>query len=105
MKKLWATFLTGSDDEKCIMSHDEDFITKMTHILKFEMLKKDDVILVIRKKIDEHFVSMEEVNTELKSLKKEKTLESASKHMVLKDKAMFHKACVLVLNDVLKEIE
>jgi hypothetical protein len=68
-------------------------------------MNRDEIVKMIMKKIDEHFTSMEEVNLELKTMKKEKTIESAAKHMILKDKAVFHKACVLVLNDVLKEIK
>ena len=68
-------------------------------------MNRDEILKLIMKKIDEHFTAMEEVDKEIKALKKEKTIESAAKHMILKDKGVFHKACVMVLNDVLKEIK
>ncbi len=68
-------------------------------------MNRDEIVQLIIKKVDEHFNVMNATNDEIKNLKKEKTIESAAKHMILKDKAIFHKACVLVLNDLLKEIK
>lgn len=64
-----------------------------------------DILLSLNKKIDEHKKEIELVNEQFAELKKEVSPQTAMKHMVLKDKIMFHKACLLCLEDLKKEIE
>lgn len=60
-----------------------------------------EILNIINTKIDEHKKEVEACSGGLEALqKKEKALDNAMKHMVLKDKIIFHKACLLVLNDL-----
>lgn len=59
---------------------------------------------LISSRAGEHDKARVAAADELKAMKKEKTIESASKHMILKDKIMFHKACSMALKQVLEEI-
>lgn len=68
------------------------------------MKSNDELKVFFDKKIDEHKSIMDQLNFDLKNLVKDGKIESAMKHMVLKDKLLFHKACILTLDDVKKEI-
>lgn len=60
-----------------------------------------EIITLINTKIEEHKKEIEACDIGLKALlKKDKALDNAMKHMILKDKVIFHKACLLALNDL-----
>ena len=60
----------------------------------------------ITKNIKDHIVEVEGCELELEKLNKaKKTLDTAQKIMVYKDKMLFHKACVLCLNQLKEELQ
>lgn len=66
----------------------------------------NEILTDIDKRIKEHTDIIEEVDAELKSFgraggaARNTDIQVASKKLVLKDKIMFHKAAILVLNDL-----
>lgn len=81
-------------------------------------MDKEKVLGIIKQKIAEHRYEMDQSQLNNESIQREmsKAKESlllerkdvimkASKLVVLKDKAMFHKACIAALEDVLAEVE
>jgi hypothetical protein len=62
----------------------------------------------INSKIEEHKKEIQLANDELEDLKKDKkaygSMQVAMKHIVLKDKIMFHKAAILTLDDLKQTI-
>jgi hypothetical protein len=67
-------------------------------------MNKEQIISIIKGKIIEHKSIIEEIDFDLKNTVKEKKIESAMKHLVLKDKMIFHKAAILTLEDLLTEL-
>lgn len=81
-------------------------------------MDREKVLGIIKKKIAEHKYEMdmsqlnnESIQRELSKAKESLLLDRkdvmmrASNLVVLKDKAMFHKACVAVLEDVLSDLK
>lgn len=69
------------------------------------MKSTEEIVRLLDKKIEEHKTVIEDMSEDLKKMKKDGKIESAYKHMILKDKLMFHKAAILALKDVKNEIQ
>ena len=71
-------------------------------------MDKEQIIQVINKRINEHKQSLNEVAELVKEqqekAKKTRSPEDAMKLMAGKDRILFDKACLLLLEDLLKEI-
>ena len=65
----------------------------------------EEIIKDIEIKIKEHKDIIEEVNYDIKGMRKDAKLETAQKYMILKDKILFHQSSVMVLTDLLKGIK
>lgn len=71
-------------------------------------MDKLKIIEAIDKRLKEHKVEIDGVQRDLldeKGKLKPKSVEAAAKLLALKDKMLFHKAAILVLEDLKKEIE
>lgn len=66
-----------------------------------------EILIILTKKLEEHIAEVKGANEALEAAKKfgMKDITSATKLLVLKDKIMFHKACLAALDDLRKEIE
>lgn len=67
----------------------------------------EKILSIIEKKISEHQTEINGAQNELldkNSQLKNKSVSEAAKLLVLKDKIMFHKAALLVLEDLKKDI-
>lgn len=81
------------------------------------MKQVPEIIQDLRKKVKEHELELEFTLEEQEKIKKnisklkeknkgpQELMQLSSKLMVLKDKAMFHKAAILTLNNVLEDIK
>lgn len=69
------------------------------------MKQVPEIVTLINRKIREHKVEIEGASIELLNMRKDGQIQTAMKHMVLKDKMVFHKACIATLEDLLKDIE
>lgn len=72
-------------------------------------MQTEEVIKLINKRLKEH-TDEAEATADAMAVKKEalkgnRDVNKAGEVMILKDKAMFHRACCLVLEDLLKEIQ
>jgi hypothetical protein len=71
-------------------------------------MDKDQIVTLINTKLAEHKHEMVEcakyVPTQQDLVKNNRNVKEAGKLMVIKDKLLFHKACVLLLEDLLKDI-
>jgi len=67
----------------------------------------ETLVQIIKNKMTDHIREVEATKTQLEVLnntkKDKKDIDLARRIMVLKDKLMFHKACSMVLQDVLDE--
>ena len=66
------------------------------------------ILKIINKKLAEHVTEVDAVQQEIEEkrtkAKESKDIDAARNLMILKDKMMFHKACAMILQDVLDEI-
>lgn len=80
------------------------------------MKQVPEILQSIRNKITEHKNIMTQIESDLGQMRsllqklneqgnKQDLMQESAKLLVLKDKMLFHKACVLVLEDLKKEIE
>lgn len=69
-----------------------------------------EILATIDTRVKEHTDVIQEVDVELKSLSRvngassSSMIQAASKKLILKDKIMFHKAAIAVLNDLKESI-
>ena len=67
------------------------------------------ILAIINKKLAEHVNEVDAVQQELEGKREKarenKDIDSARNLMILKDKMMFHKACSMILQDVLDDID
>ena len=70
-------------------------------------MDKNTVKTLIQSKIKEHEYEIKGCGKDLVSLKglKPKDAEEAGRLLILKDKIMFHKSCILALQDVEKDLD
>jgi hypothetical protein len=65
-----------------------------------------DIMNIINSNIKDHNNEIKEVEKALFEFQQQnRDIKVAQKVMILKDKALFHNACMLVLKDLLEEIE
>jgi len=68
-------------------------------------MNKEQIIELISKRISEHKAEIDSCQKNIQIIDKNRQLEDIKKLMILKDKMLFHKGCLLCLEDLLKEIE
>lgn len=77
--------------------------------MELVMKNQVEILQLIRTKISENQIEVEGCLQDLELLRKDKqsygSLDTAMKHAILKDKAMFHKAVIACLDDLKQEIE
>lgn len=73
------------------------------------MLSNQEILNLIKNKEVEHKAEIVNCSKALDNLKLQvdanRSIELGTKYLVVKDKIMFHKACLLTLDDLKKEIE
>lgn len=71
-------------------------------------MQKNDILEILNKKIKEHQIEIDGCQNNLldgQGKLKYKSVQEATKMLVLKDKLVFHRACISALVDLKEELE